>query len=77
MPRLARPKYGETTEKHSKSHVYRIKLPLGAITLGDFEFKTPFRLPFFVDVSSPSGAPNRTGLMTVQDFFKYTERKSK
>lgn len=79
MPRLARPKYGDEARKYLKRHrsyKYVVRIPFGSISLREFELKAPFKLPFFVDVS-PGEHPDKQGLMTVQEFFKYTEQKSK
>lgn len=76
MPlRVARPKGGEHRKgprNGKRRYSYRLRIPFGALTLGDFELRSPFKLPFLIDVGT-GDHPNRDGLMTVQDFFAYIE----
>lgn len=57
-------------------------LQFSSLSLGDFDLSdlkeslSRIQLPFWVDLSSP-GHPDKKRLMTVHDFFKYTEKQGR
>lgn len=63
-----------------KLKIEKRKPQFSSISLGDFDLSdlkqslSRIQLPFWVDISSP-GHPDKKRLMTVHDFFKYTEKQ--
>lgn len=62
---------------HSQRSVQFGSLNLGDFDLGDLRASlSKLQLPFWVDISSP-GHPDKKRLMTVHDFFQYTEKQGR
>jgi len=70
---------GKCNELQQRKEMQR-RRQLASLSLGDFDLGelkaslSKLQLPFWVDLSSP-GHPDKKRLMTVYDFFKYTEKE--
>ena len=68
--------------KCQKRHFRVRDLHISSLSVGDFDLRdlkeslSRIQLPFWVDISFP-GHPDKKRLMTVHDFFKYTEKQGR